>query len=375
MSERKADTVLIVAGEESGDLHGSSLVQEMIQRKPALSFFGIGGDRLQKAGVNTIEHTDNMAIMGFAEVVSKYRYLRKAFRKVIEEIDRRTPARAILIDYPGFNLRLAKELKEREIPVTYFISPQVWAWKEKRVETIRECVDQLICIFPFEEAWYAERGVDATFVGHPFMDMPEPEITREEFLISHDFNPETTIIALMPGSRQQEVDRHIDVMLKSLFSLRERGMSLQAVIGKAPGVTVRGVNYHGVSVEEENPQLALRFADGAVVASGTISFEAALYNTPSVVIYRLSPITWFFAKRIAKVEHVSMTNLIAGRKVFPELLQEKATPELVAANLTPLLTDEEKQDDIYAGMTEVQEAMGEPGSAGRAAELILQKMS
>ena len=157
-------TILIVAGEESGDLHGSSLVGEMDQRMPELSFFGIGGDRLQDGGVETIEHTDNMAVMGFSEVVSKYRFLRKVFQNIVKEIDRRNPERAILIDYPGFNLRLAKKLKERGIPVTYFISPQVWAWKEKRVEVIRKCVDQLICIFPFEEAWYAKRGADAIFV-------------------------------------------------------------------------------------------------------------------------------------------------------------------------------------------------------------------
>jgi len=156
-------TILIVAGEESGDLHGSSLVGEMDQRMPELSFFGVGGDRLQDGGVETIEHTDNMAVMGFSEVVSKYRFLRKVFQNIVKEIDRRNPERAILIDYPGFNLRLAKKLKERGVPVTYFISPQVWAWKEKRVEVIRKCVDQLICIFPFEEAWYAKRGVDATF--------------------------------------------------------------------------------------------------------------------------------------------------------------------------------------------------------------------
>ena len=367
-------TILIVAGEESGDLHGSSLVGEMDQRMPELSFFGIGGDRLQDGGVETIEHTDNMAVMGFSEVVSKYRFLRKVFQNIVKEIDRRNPERAILIDYPGFNLRLAKKLKERGIPVTYFISPQVWAWKEKRVEVIRKCVDQLICIFPFEEAWYAKRGVDATFVGHPFMDMPEPEISREEFLQQHKFDPDRTTIALMPGSRQQEVNRHLSVMVKSLFNLRQRGMNLQAVIGKAPGVNLRGVNHHGLSIEEANPQLALRFADGAVVASGTISFEAALYNTPSVVIYKLSPFTWFFAKRIAKVKHVSMPNLIAGRELFPELLQEKATPELVAANLQHLLADEEKQDEIYSGMAEVQNAMGEPGAAKRAAKLILQKL-
>lgn len=365
---------MIVAGEESGDLHGSSLVRAMVQRKPELSFYGLGGDRLQEVGVTIIEHVHNIAVMGFTEVVSKYMFLRKVFQRVLEKVDRCIPTRAILIDYPGFNLRLAKELKARGIPVTYFISPQLWAWKEKRVETIQECVDQLLCIFPFEEAWYEERGVQATFVGHPFMDLPEPSMTREEFLSRHKFDPEITTIALMPGSRQQEVDRHLGVLIKSLFSLRERGLNLQAVIGKAPGVTVRGVNYHGVSVEEENPQQALRFADGAVVASGTISFEAALYNTPAVVIYRLSPVTWFFARRIARVEFVSMTNLIAGREVFPELLQEKATPELVAANLLPFLVDESRQDEVFAGMEEVQRTMGKPGAAGRAADLILQRL-
>ncbi len=374
MMNTKKNTILIVAGEESGDLHGSALVNEMNHLTSGLTFFGVGGDRLQDAGVETVEHVSNMAVMGFSEVVSKYHFLRKVFQNLLEKIDERAPARAILIDYPGFNLRLAKKLKERGIPVTYFISPQVWAWKEKRVEIIRSCVEQLICIFPFEEAWYAKRGVDATFVGHPFMDLHKPEISREKFLRLHGFDPDRTTIALMPGSRQLEVDRHLNIMVKSLFNLRERGMNLQAIIGKAPGVNIRGVNYHGLSVEEANPQLALRFADGAVVASGTISFEAALYNTPSVVLYKLSPFTWFFAKRIATVKHVSMTNLIAGRELFPELLQDQATPELVAANLHSLLTDEEKQDEIFAGMAEVQNAMGAPGAAGRAADLIIQKL-
>ena len=366
--------IVIVAGETSGDEHASGLVREINRLDPELSFFGIGGNGLVREGVALLEHIDTMAVMGFTEVISRYGHLRRVYNRLLEEVEARKPARAILVDYPGFNLRLAKSLCILGVPITYFISPQLWAWREKRVEIIRRCVDQMICIFPFEEAWYKERGVNAIFIGHPLMDSKPPRCSREEFATRHGIDEDEAIICLMPGSRQQEVDRHMPAMVQAVAQIREQRPEVKAVIAKSEIVSIEPPPLDGIVVEDEEPILSLIYADLALIASGTATVEAALYGIPSVVIYRLSPLSWAISRKVANTSYVAMPNLIAGREVFPELLQGDATAERISHHLTKLLDSAEKQETIKEELREVRREMGRPGALGRGASVIVDQM-
>lgn len=362
--------ILVVAGETSGDLHGSLLVRELARLNPKIEFFGIGGDRMERAGVALMEHVDTMAVVGFTEPLRRYPHLRRVFRRLNDAVREGRPVRAILIDYPGFNLRLARKLKTEGIPVTYYICPQLWAWREKRIDVMKECVDQVLCILPFEEAWYHERGIEATYVGHPLADRPEPEMNREGFIQIYGLEPGCPTVALFPGSRQQEVARHLPVMTRTVRLLGRRGRDVQTVVGQAPGVDLSSYDLSEAVVVTDTPQLALRYADVGIVASGTATLEAALYETPSVVIYRMSRLTWLLARTVANVPFVSLTNLIAHREVLPELLQDEATPHRIAERIEAIMESSSHREEIVGGLREVRRKLGGPGATKRAAQLI-----
>ncbi len=368
-----AKEILIVAGEASGDRHGAAVVREMKSLQKGVSFFGIGGNRLSQAGVELVEHADRMAVMGFFEVVLHYRFLRNTFNRLLAEIDKRKPARAILIDYPGFNLRLARELKKRDIPVTYYISPQLWAWKERRISIIQECVDQMICIFPFEEEWYREHGVEARFVGHPFMDEGEAVMSRRKFFDKHGVLAESPVLALMPGSRQQEVNRHLAVMVSAAERLVGE-LGGRAVIGQARGVTIPSIESTSITVERDAPESALEYSTVGIVSSGTVSLQAAVYGVPSVVIYRMNPLSWRIAKKVSKVDYASMANLIAGKQVLPELLQGDATSERIYAEVRHWLESDDELAKTRTELSTVRAKLGSPGASTRVAQLILDRL-
>ena len=362
--------ILIIAGEASGDMHGAALVAELQKLNPTLSFFGVGGDKMGKEGVSLLEHTDKMAIMGFTEVLTKYGFLKKVFNKVIDLAIELQPARAILIDYPGFNLKLSKKFKELKIPVTYYIPPQLWAWHESRIEIIKKYVDQVICIFPFEKEWYKKRGINVEFVGHPFLDLKEEMFSKTKFLKKHRMPEEAQIVSLFPGSRQKEVDRHLPIMLETIKRLKKENKKIVCIIGKAKGVTINLPKTNYLKIEENTPVSALRYSDVAIVASGTVTLEAALFETPTVVIYKLSVISGFLAKILVKVKFVSMPNLIANKAVFPELLLSDGTPEKITAEVKYLLQSTTRREEMLGEIKKVKIKLGRPGASRRAAYLI-----
>jgi lipid-A-disaccharide synthase len=365
--------ILIVAGETSADQHGAALVSQLKAASKDVTFFGIGGDNLRWEGVQLVEHAENMAIMGFVEVAKHYWFLRTVYNKVVSECEKRNPARAILIDYPGFNLRLAKELKKRQIPVTYYISPQLWAWKEKRIEIIRECVDQMLCIFPFEEQWYRQRGVEATYVGHPFLDGEPNFMEREYFLDKHSLSTNTIVLALMPGSRQQEVNRHLKTMIKTV-ELVKRDTEISAIVGKAPAVELPQEIGDEIHIETDTPEMVLKYASIGIVSSGTVSLQSAIYGVPSVVIYKMNPLTWIVANKVTQVSYASMTNLIAKEQVLPELLQSRARPEKIADCLKKWLRSEDLREQTVNQLSEVKRQLGGPGASQKVARLILERL-
>lgn len=366
--------ILIVAGEASGDLHGAALVREMNRLDEGLSFFGIGGDSMEQAGVEILEHAGKMAVVGFTEVIGKYPSLRSVFHRVIRRCSERNPVRAILIDYPGFNLKLARKLTGAGIPVTYYIPPQVWAWREKRVQTLSDYTQQILCILPFEPEWYAQRGVSVTFVGHPLLDSLEETVTLDSFREKHALEPGGVTLGLMPGSRQHEIDRHLPIMADAVSRLKKNGYNVRAVIGRGRGVKLPGIDQTLFSVEEERPRLALQYGTLGLVASGTATLEGALYGTPCVVIYRMSGLSWDIGRRMAKVNFVSLPNLIAGKEVFPELLQKEATGERAAGILKLWIDSSARTERIQSQLEQVRDLLGRPGASRRAAELILKTL-
>jgi lipid-A-disaccharide synthase len=365
-------TFFIVAGEASGDLHGSRLIQAIKRQHPTARFVGHGGDRMAAAGMEIVEHVNRLAIMGFTEVLRRLPDMLRVMRITLDRIETLQPQRVILIDYPGFNLRLARNVHRLGMPVTYFILPQVWAWREQRVRLLRQYIDQALCIFPFEEAWFRQRGVPAYFVGHPFVEGNPATVNPAHVYTKHGLNREAPLLILLPGSRQQEIDRHWDIFLQTVARLREQIPDLQALVGKAPAVTLSPIPDY-LKVETEDVRSILAIGTAALVASGTATLEAAVADLPMVVCYRLSSLSWWLARRLARVPYAAMVNLITDRPLVPEFLQDAMQPDRLAAALLPLLTDTAARKTMRQGFDLVRRSLGLPGVYERAAAAILER--
>lgn len=365
-------TFFLVAGETSGDIHGSKLIKEILLQSPNAAFLGHGGDRMAEAGMTILEHTDKLSVVGFTEVIKHLPFFTKVMGETLGAIQEAKPSRIILIDYPGFNLRLAKNIHGLGIPITYFILPQVWAWKESRVNILKQYVDQAICIFPFEQEWFESRGVPAFFVGHPFAESVMNEKNSDTFYSKHGFSKEHPILTLLPGSRQQEVDRHLPIFLNTYRLLKNDNPALQCVLGKASGITIDQIP-DDVKIETDDTKSAIECGTAALAASGTVTLECAVLDTPAVVSYKLSALSYQIISRMSKVPHVSIVNLIASREIVPEFLQSKMTAKNLSKAVLPLLSKSYERKKILLGFEEVRRTLGLPGVYQRAAEAILSK--
>ncbi len=363
----------MVAGEPSGDLHGGKLIQAIQKLEPNSSFLGHGGNTMKASGMQILEHTDDLAMMGFAEVVRHLPRMMKIMGKTVDTISRTKPNRIILIDYPGFNLRLAKRIQHLNIPITYFILPQVWAWKEKRVETMKTILDQALSIFPFEQEWFETRGLPTNYVGHPFAEQDHVNETSKEFYQRHDLTIEHPLLVLLPGSRQQEVDRHWSIFLETMELVKKQIPDLQIMVGKAPNITLSSVP-SGIKIEE-NARKAMVAGTAALVSSGTATLECAVEDTPMVVCYKLSVVSWWMANTMASVPFASMVNLIADEKIVPEFLQHDMTKKNLAEAVLPLLDHTNAtRKRMLAGFDKVRRTLGLPGVYHRAADAILSRI-
>jgi lipid-A-disaccharide synthase len=366
--------LLISCGEASGDLYGAELVRHLRPRLPDLEVAGLGGDRLQGQGASLIAHVRDLAVVGLLEVVSHLRHLRSVFRRVLEDVDRRRPDVAVLVDYPDFNLRLARALHRRGIPVVYYVSPQLWAWRGGRMGAIRETVSRMLVIFPFEEALYRDARVPVAFVGHPLVSLVQPAPDPAAFLREVGLDAQRPVVALLPGSRLKEVAHNLPPIAASLDVLGAARPDLQFLMAVAPSLDPemvrRGLGPRKVTIVHDRTHEALSAATTAVVASGTATVEAALLGAPMVVVYRLSAWTYRLGRRFVRVPYYAMVNLIAGRRVVPELIQSDFTPDRVAAELLPLLDETGARHAMQAGLSEVRKRLGGPGASGRAAEEV-----
>ena len=366
--------MLVSCGEPSGDLYAGDLVHHLRREAGELEVFGLGGDRLEAEGGRLVAHVRELAVVGLLEVLRHLRRLRRVFRSVLAEVDRERPAVAVLVDYADFNLRLARELKKRGIPVVYYVSPQVWAWRGGRVRAIRERVAHVAVIFPFEEPLYRAAGVPVTFVGHPLVDLARPAADPAAFLGGLGLDAGRPVLAVLPGSRRQEVAHNLPPIAGALRLVRQRRPDVQFALAVAPSLDPRAFerDLAGLPVTrvEGRTHALLSAATAGIVASGTATVEAALMDLPMVVVYRLSALTYLLGRPFVNVPHYAMANLIAGREVVKELIQREFRPDTVAGEALALLGDPGRRAAVRQGLAEVRDRLGSPGASARTAALV-----
>ncbi len=356
---------MLSCGEASGDLYAGALTRELRALDPALTIAGLGGPHFAAAGGRLLADYRGIAVTGMTEVLAKLPTLFGTRRTLVAAARAERPDALVVVDFPDFNLRLAREVKRLGIPVVYYISPQIWAWRAGRLATIRAIADRVLVIFPFEEQIYRDGGVPVEFVGHPLVDLAKASTPRDQFLTARGFAPAAPTVAILPGSRPNEVSRILPDLVASAALIKARVPGVQFIVARAPHLddhlfeTARGL-----TMVEGEADTVLASADVALAASGTATLQAALHDTPMVVVYRLSRVTYLLARQLVSLEMFAMVNLIAGEKIVPELAQEAFTP-------VSMLTDRDRAARIRAGLARVREKLGGPGASRRAAEAIL----
>ena len=369
--------IMVVAGEASGDQHAAGLVRALQRKAPHLRFFGMGGSQLREAGVELLHDAREVSVMGITEVLPRLPRILRILRDLGRVAAERRPACAILVDIPDFNLRLARKLRALGIPVAYYISPMIWAWRRGRVHTIAKRVDRMLCILPFEVPFYRDAGVAARYVGSPVLESVPAPASVQEFRERLGLSPSRPTLALLPGSRQSELRRLLPAMVQTARQLAAERPDLQIVVPVAPTLERSEIEAHfagsGLTpslVDGRAPE-AVGASDVAVVASGTAVLEAGLMLRPMVVVYRVSWLTGLIGRLLLRVAHVALVNLLAGRRLVPELLQGDATPARILAEVRRVWSDGPERQAMVQGLSEVRGALGPPGAAERAADEVL----
>jgi len=360
--------VFFVAGESSGDLHGANLIRALRQVDPAIECEGLGGRRMAEAGMTLRHDLAGEAVMGFSEVLRAFAGIRRIFLETVAHLERTRPGAVVLIDYPGFNIRLGRKAKALGVPVIYYISPQVWAWRKKRIHTIAEIVDKMLVILPFEEKLYRDMGVDCTYVGHPLLDHIASIQTAGHY-------GDGLLIGLLPGSREQEIVRLLGAMLETARGIREahpdarfvtpcvdeiRERQVRTIAGEFPLETVVGKTYE-----------LLNGARFCLVASGTATLETALFGVPMIILYKVSPLNYWIARHVVHVDHIGMVNILAGRSIVPEFIQHDARPEKILPRALGLIDDTPAREQMLRDLAEVRAKLGTLGASARAASHVL----
>jgi lipid-A-disaccharide synthase len=372
--------IMIIAGEHSGDMHGAALVQATNKIYDNIEWFGIGGPLMRSAGVKTSHDIADMAVLGLIEVLKRYRFFKKVFDEMLALARKTRPDAVVLVDYPGFNLRLAEKLHADGIKVIYYICPQVWAWHRERIPKMAKIIDHLITIFPFEAKHFDGTGLRVTYAGHPLVDA-----TRKASEL-----PATPLpwkgrqrVAILPGSRNQEIRRLLPIMWKAAAELEKQNHHTCFIIAATDNAAIARIRsaIHGIpgpagfDVVAGHTREILRQADAAMVASGTATIETALMRCPMAVIYKVTPLTYFIAKRLIKIDNIGMVNIVAGRAICPELIQANATPQKIADTILPLISDTPQRSTMLKDIDDVIETMGHGGAADNAARILLKELN
>jgi lipid-A-disaccharide synthase len=369
--------VLIVAGEASGDLHGANLVKAMKEIDRDLMFRGIGGDKMVIAGVDIVTHATQMAAVGFTEVFSRAGTILSAYFRMRSILKKEHPDLLILIDYPGFNISLAGAARKFGVPVLYYISPQLWAWRSNRVHKLEKRVDRMAVILPFEKEFYLKTGTDlpVEYVGHPLMDQVPAGLNREAIEKEFGIKEGDNVIALMPGSRNEEVSKLLPDMLEAAKIISSRVPNLKCIIPVAPTISqdhikrvIQGSRLNIITTGK-GVYRALKVSDLAIVASGTVTLETAIMGVPMIITYRMSPLSYSIAKRVVSVPYAGLVNLVAGEEVATELLQENVRPDIIAEKALAILCDDVKKREVKEKLARVTESLGGTGASRRTAQL------
>ncbi|MEW6209350.1 MAG: lipid-A-disaccharide synthase [Acidobacteriota bacterium] len=369
--------IMIVAGEASGDRHGAALALALRRLYPEtrFEFFGSGGEEMRAAGVETLVDAADVAIIGIPEILRAIGKLYRAYRRLIRAARERRPSAVVLIDWPDFNMRLARNLRREGLRIIYYISPQVWAWRRYRVRALRRDVNQMLVILPFEEEFYKRHGMEVEYVGHPLVETCRTSGTREEFLSKHRLDSNKKLIALLPGSRRKEIHYHLPALVDAAARLKTRIPDLEFVLPLASTVDRSQIESvmsgADVKIIERGTYNALGFSEMAIIASGTATVEAALLGTPMVIIYRASGVNWRVIRPMIHLDTFGMVNLIAGRRIVPELIQHDATAERIASEAAAILIDQRKLRQMKDDLREVRKKLRGPGGADRAARAVM----
>ena len=373
--------LLLSCGEASGDLYAGALTRELLALSPSLSIAGLGGPQFAAAGGRLVADYRELSVTGLTEWIPKLPRLLAARRRLVASARAERPDALVLIDFSGFNFRLAPAIKRLGVPVIYYISPQIWASRAGRLDTIRAIADRVLVIFPFEAAIYEQGGVPVEFVGHPLIDLATPAATRERFLADRGLTPSAPTVAILPGSRANEVSRILPDLAAAARLIRRAVPHAQFLVARAPHLdgalfdAVRGGSDPAFTMVEGDTDTVLASADVALTASGTATVQAALHDTPMVIVYRMAPLSYRLAKRIVRLDTIGMVNLIAGETIVPELVQDAFTPDAVAREAISMLTDRARSARIRAGLATVRLRLGGPGASRRAAQAILRVAS
>ena len=369
--------VMLSCGEASGDLYAGALVQALRAREPGVDIFGLGGDKMEAAGARLIGDFRGLAVTGIIEVLKVLPDSYAMMRRLVQAARDERPDVLVLIDYPDFNFRLMAAVRRLGVPIVYYVSPQLWAWRRGRIQTMKALVDRVLPIFPFEEAMYKAEGMDVRFVGHPLVDLAIARESRESFAAAHDLDPSRPIVALLPGSRANELTRLVPVLAAAVPRIASAVVGTQFLVARAPNLADSFFGpFHGVGapvrVIDGQTDEVLAASDVVITASGTATVQTALHGKPMVVVYRLSPVTYKLGKPLVRVSMYSMVNLVAGDRVVEELIQDECTPEAVAREAVDLLTNETRVADIKEQLAVVRQRLGETGASGRAADAVIE---
>lgn len=378
------EKIIIIAGEASGDLHAGGLLKELKRINHQIELFGMGGEKMKEEGVELFFHIKDLSFMGFFEVLKNIGFVKSVLKKMTELLDQKKPDLAILVDYPGFNLKFAKRIKKRKIPILYYISPQIWAWGGKRIVKIKKLVDKMLVVFPFEEKIYEDAQVDVKFIGHPLLDIVKSKTKKEEFRQRLGVKKNELLLGLFPGSREQEVIKILPVMLEVCENLAQKIKSTRSVISKnikigislAPDIqkdflekflTKTKLDY--ILVKDLNYDL-MEHSDFLLVKSGTSTLEAAILGTPFVVMYKTGFLSWLLAKNMLKIPYICLANIVAGKKIVKEFIQYDAKPGLIASSVYDFLTDKDKYETTKKNLSEVKNRLGNKGAYKKGAEIV-----
>ena len=372
---RKTKKVMIVAGEASGDMHGAALVHEMSKINPSLNFYGIGGSQLEKMGVKLVVNNSSLAVMGITEVISKLISILKILAMMKKSLDDDRPDLVILIDFADFNLRLAKAAKKKGIKVFYYISPKVWAWRKTRINQIKKFVDRMAVIFPFEVDTYAAKGYRVNYVGHPLVEMVKSHDTKQDSRKKIDIPENKTTIALLPGSRLSEVTKLLPEMVLAAEIVAQKIPDIQFVLPLADTIEEKIIfdltkgSSLKIKVIAGKTYDVISSADLAIVASGTATLETGLLGVPMIILYKFSPFTALIARMLITPQPIGLVNIIAGKMIAPELLQQEANANRIASEALAILLNKEKKQEIIAQLQDIRIKLGEAGAARRAAQI------